>query len=205
VQGVGGVPITINARGSANELIGPDRTNLWVLSGADSGTLDGVIRFNDVQNLVGGTIRDTFTYAPTGSLSGSMTGEAPVSLATVAGFNQASATVRATIALSAGQSVALLARYDAGTNSTYGAELVSTANGFVPIIYREDHGVRTVLATGSAIASATGALAFKVNGSALELELNNSPLLSTTDTVLTSGGAAVLFSAGVSVSAFGAS
>jgi hypothetical protein len=112
--------------------------------------------------------------------------------------------VQANIDLLVGQSLALLARYDATTNSTYGAELVWTGFGFEPILYRKVNGLVTVLKVGPILASAVGTLAFKVNGSSLDLYLNNTLLLVASDTTLATGGAAVLFGPGVSVSDFSA-
>jgi hypothetical protein len=202
VQGVGSVPVVINAQGIDNELLGPNQVNQWAVSGPNAGTLDSVVKFRGVQDLIAGNVNDAFSFASTGSLSGFLLGEAPADLATLAGFNQANATVQANVVVNVGQSVTLLARYDAGSNSAYGGELMSTANGYVPVIYRAVNGVKTVLATGPVIANPNGALAFTVNGSALTLSLNNSPLLSASDSVLTTGGVGVLFGTGVSVTDF---
>jgi hypothetical protein len=205
VTAVGNTPVKIVGQGSDNTLSGPNQVNQWAITGADAGTLDGTISFSDIQNLSGGTANDTFTYSTTGTLTGSIGGHAPSSLATIAGPNQANMTAHADIALAAGQSVTLFDRYDAGTDSWYGAELVGTANGYVPTIYRRRNGTVTVLATGSAIASASGTLAFAANGTSLTLSLNNTTLVSATDGVLTSGGVGVLFGPGVSLRGFGVS
>jgi hypothetical protein len=205
VQGVGGTPIVVTGQGVDNVLFGPDRANLWAITAADAGVLDGVIAFTGVQSLIGGSVGDTFTFAQSASLSGSVASHAPRSLATVAGFNQSDMTVRADVDLGQGQSVTLLTRYDAATDSWYGAELVGTASGFVPVIYRRQNGVVTVLATGAPIASASGTLAFTVLGTSLTLSLNNVALVNAADAALTSGGAGALFGDGVSIRDFGVS
>jgi hypothetical protein len=157
-----------------------------------------------IQNLVGGTVKDSFTFAPGGSLSGILLGKAASSIALIEGFSQLNAILQAQIDLVAGESTTLLARYDAATDSWYGGVLLSTANGFEPIIYRRHHGITTILATGAVIPSANGTLTFQVNGSALDLYLNNTLLVSASDSVLGAGGAAVLFGQGVAVSNFSA-
>jgi hypothetical protein len=205
VQGVGGTPISITGQGVGNELTGPDRVNQWAITGADAGVLDDVVSFTGVQSLIGGSVGDTFSYDQSGSLSGSVVGHAPQSLATITGFSQADMTVRADVALGQGQSVTLLARYDAVTDSWYGAELVGTASGFVPVIYRRKNGVVTVLATGAPLASANGTLAFTVTGTSLTLSLNNVVLVNTADALLASGGAGALFGDGVTIRNFGVS
>jgi hypothetical protein len=205
VTAVGRIPIAIVARGVSNILSGPNRTNHWLISGTNAGILDGVILFSGIQSLIGGSVNDTFAYSATGSLTGSIIGRAPSSLATIAGFNQADMTVHADIALLPNQSLTLFARYDAASDSWYGAELVGTANGFIPIIYRRKNGVMEVLATGSPIASASGTLAFKVTGTSLDLILNNTSLIIATDGELMTGGAAVQFGPGVSIDGFGVS
>ena len=108
IKGAGGVdtldfsqfggPVTVNlATGSAtgvaaftsiqaivgsaaiDTLIGADKTNSWVLSGAGSGKVSAV-SFADMENLVGGSMKDTFKF-PEGDLSapplfGTITGSA---------------------------------------------------------------------------------------------------------------------------------
>jgi hypothetical protein len=204
VEGVPADPLVIHAQGPANLLIGPNRVNQWSVTAADAGTLDASVTFTGIQSLTGGSVKDTFTFEPAGSLSGSINGQAPASLATIAGFKQTNVTVQANVALQAGQSVTLLARYDAASDSYYGAELVWTGVGFEPVIYRMIQGVKTVLKAGPLIPSATGTLAFKVNGAALDLYLNNALLVSAADSTLGAGGAGVLFGPGVSVSDFSA-
>jgi acrosin len=54
-------------------LIGPDSPNAWIITGAGSGTLNGV-PFTNVANLQGGTDTDTFIFQAGGSLSGSIDG-----------------------------------------------------------------------------------------------------------------------------------
>jgi hypothetical protein len=205
VQSVGVTPITITGQGVGNELTGPDRVNQWAITGANAGVLDDVVSFTGLQSLIGGSVGDTFTYDQSGSLSGSVVGHAPQSLATIAGFGQADMTVQTDITLGQGQSVTLLARYDAATDSWYGAELVGTASGFVPVIYRRQNGVVTLLATGAPLASANGTLAFTVTGTSLTLSLNNVALVNTADALLASGGAGALFGDGVSIRNFGVS
>jgi Ca2+-binding RTX toxin-like protein len=68
---------TING-GTANDLLlGPNVVNSWNVSGADSGSLNSgtsPISFTGVENLAGGTLADTFTFAAGGSLTGNAVG-----------------------------------------------------------------------------------------------------------------------------------
>jgi hypothetical protein len=202
VKGIPANPVAIHAQGGANLLVGPNHVNGWYISGGDAGALDKSITFTDIQNLTGGNLKDTFSFAKAGALSGFLLGQAPSSVALIEEFSQANATLQVLINLAVGQSLTLLGRYNAGADSWYGAELVPTLLGFEPVIYRRRGGVITVLKTGALIPSASGTLAFKVIGSSLGLYLNNKLLVTASDTVLTTGGAAVLFGPGVSVSGF---
>src|SRR5262249_11187744 len=47
--------------------------NTWIISGPNSGTVDG-ITFSGIANLVGGPNKDTFVFLPGGSLTGTITG-----------------------------------------------------------------------------------------------------------------------------------
>lgn len=101
-------------------------------------------------------------------------------------------TLQATLtqALALGQSAALVGRYDAATNSMYLATLANTANGPVASIILDQNGQQTVLGSATA-GSAAGTLTFVFNGASLELSLNGSPLLSVSDSTLSTGGAGV--------------
>jgi Ca2+-binding RTX toxin-like protein len=76
VQGLlGTAAITVNAgSGSADELVGADRSNTWNLTGANAGNLAGNIAFTSVENLTGGTGADTFVFAVGGAASGTING-----------------------------------------------------------------------------------------------------------------------------------
>lgn len=109
-------------------------------------------------------------------------------------------TLQATLtqALALGQSAALVGRYDAATNSMYLATLANTANGPVASIILDQNGQQTVLGSATA-GSAAGTLTFVFNGASLELSLNGSPLLSVSDSTLSTGGAGVDLSNAVGV------
>jgi hypothetical protein len=57
-----------------NMLVGPDTNNSWVISGADSGTLDGVVSFSGFARLIGGAAGDTFGFQQAGTISGIIDG-----------------------------------------------------------------------------------------------------------------------------------
>jgi hypothetical protein len=61
------VPITFTGNSSNDTLVGPNATNTWTISGANSGRV-GNITFTRVENLVGGAGVDTFKFSPSGSV-----------------------------------------------------------------------------------------------------------------------------------------
>jgi hypothetical protein len=76
-----GAATTIRGSGTANTLYGPTlaagAANIWKISGANSGNLNGAsCFFTGVQNLVGGANADSFTMTSTGSLTGLISGGA---------------------------------------------------------------------------------------------------------------------------------
>jgi hypothetical protein len=54
-------PVTVTGAGGATTLVGPNVTNTWTLTGANSGTVSNVT-FSGVSNLVGGSGTDTFKF-----------------------------------------------------------------------------------------------------------------------------------------------
>src|SRR5262249_36858132 len=73
--------VGVSGGGGRNTLQGPNGPNGWVIGGADHGTLtpapvrpDRYISFNSIQNLVGGTAAETFTFQDAGSISGTLDG-----------------------------------------------------------------------------------------------------------------------------------
>jgi Ca2+-binding RTX toxin-like protein len=66
--------LTLKGGSGNNTLQGPNRTNTWQISGANSGTLDGAVKFVSVQNLTGGAGNDTFQFQGGGSLAGKIDG-----------------------------------------------------------------------------------------------------------------------------------
>jgi streptogramin lyase len=65
---------------STNTLQGPNQNNNWQITAPNAGTLDTNIQFGNIQNLIGGTAKDTFAIRKPlnsrfgGSLSGSING-----------------------------------------------------------------------------------------------------------------------------------
>jgi Ca2+-binding RTX toxin-like protein len=74
VVGVPNSPFLIDALGVSNSLFGPNQDNVWSVSGANLGTLDGNVAFSDIQNLIGGSGNNAFVFQPSGSVSGAMAG-----------------------------------------------------------------------------------------------------------------------------------
>ncbi len=64
---------TINGGNGDDTLTASDNETVFTLSGANSGTIDG-ITFTSIESLAGGENNDTFTIESAGSLSGDLTG-----------------------------------------------------------------------------------------------------------------------------------
>jgi hypothetical protein len=77
VHDLTGAPaLTLNGNGGNNTLQGPNSANTWQISGANSGTLDGTVKFVSIQNLTGGSASDAFDFQTGGSLAGQIDGGA---------------------------------------------------------------------------------------------------------------------------------
>jgi hypothetical protein len=68
--------LTLDGGGGTNTLQGPNNANTWQITGASSGTLDGIVKFVSVQNLTGGSASDAFDFQTGGSLAGQIDGGA---------------------------------------------------------------------------------------------------------------------------------
>jgi Ca2+-binding RTX toxin-like protein len=68
-------PVTIDAGGGSDTLVGPNLTNLWQITAADAGTV-GNVTFRAAERLTGGSGADTFRFGVSGSVSGSVNGGA---------------------------------------------------------------------------------------------------------------------------------
>jgi hypothetical protein len=66
--------LKIKGGSGSNTLRGPDRDNTWQITGPNAGSLDGVVQFASVQDLVGGSANDTFQFHNGGSLAGTLDG-----------------------------------------------------------------------------------------------------------------------------------
>jgi hypothetical protein len=69
-----GTQYQITASGLGNTLDGPNAPNTWIISGANSGHLNGNLRFTLMQNLLGGSGPDKFFIGISGSLTGTLDG-----------------------------------------------------------------------------------------------------------------------------------
>jgi hypothetical protein len=69
------VPTTFNGGTGTNTLQGTNVSNSWIISGANSGKL-GSVAFSNFQNLVGGTLSDTFTFTSSTASIGTINGGA---------------------------------------------------------------------------------------------------------------------------------
>ncbi len=57
-------------------LVASDANNVWSIAGQDRGSLNGVVTFARVENLVGGSLSDRFVYADLASITGAVDGGA---------------------------------------------------------------------------------------------------------------------------------
>ena len=100
-----------------DELAGPDQINDWLISGVNSGNVNGTV-FTGIELLTGGTNNDTFRIATTGSITGgidggvdaSTTNTPPVDTLSYAAWTTA---VRVDLSTSTATSVAGFSRIDA--------------------------------------------------------------------------------------------
>ena len=67
-------PITITGGDGIDTLFGTDQANLWIVSGANAGTLNGSTSFAGVENLTGRGDADAFTFGLLGSISAQLDG-----------------------------------------------------------------------------------------------------------------------------------
>jgi hypothetical protein len=87
-------PIIVSEAGGTNTLVGPNTTNTWLLNGVNSGTLNSpMVMFANFQNLLGGAMSDTFQFAPTGSLTGTINGGGGANTLDYSGDGGAAVTV----------------------------------------------------------------------------------------------------------------
>ena len=70
---------TINGIGGTDGLTGPNQSNTWLINGRAAGLLNSTIAYQNIANLTGGNVSDTFTITPTGAILGNLTGVAPTS------------------------------------------------------------------------------------------------------------------------------
>jgi Ca2+-binding RTX toxin-like protein len=67
-------PVSIQAQGSGNQLQGPNSQTSWSITGPDRGTLDGVLTFQDIGALAGGSGLNMFVLSDGATLSGALHG-----------------------------------------------------------------------------------------------------------------------------------
>ena len=67
---------TISGGGGNDTLVADNVSNSWVISSADSGTVNGIGGFADIDNLTGNALDDSFVFTAGGSLSGTIDGGA---------------------------------------------------------------------------------------------------------------------------------
>jgi hypothetical protein len=73
-SGLLAIPLVFMGGLGSNTLRGSNVNNTWQITGANSGSLNGAVSFESVQNLVGGTARDNFHFQSAGIVAGSLDG-----------------------------------------------------------------------------------------------------------------------------------
>lgn len=68
------VQIYLNGGLGQDAITGPNRNDLWIISGANQGSFDGQIHFTGAESLVGGAANDTYRFLPAGTLTGAVFG-----------------------------------------------------------------------------------------------------------------------------------
>ena len=68
----------VGSAAATDILVGAAMVNVWDVTGANAGNLNGALAFSSFENLTGGSTNDTFAFFPGGSTSGSLKGGAPV-------------------------------------------------------------------------------------------------------------------------------
>jgi hypothetical protein len=68
--------LAIKGGTGTNTVVGPNSSNTWLVSGTNSGSLDQIVSFSAVQNLVGGAGVDVFKVAAGKGVTGSINGGA---------------------------------------------------------------------------------------------------------------------------------
>jgi hypothetical protein len=69
--------VTFNGGNGGDRLVGPNTSSYWDITGTNAGNVAGLVKFVNVENLVGGTGVDTFWFEPAARLSSINGGGAP--------------------------------------------------------------------------------------------------------------------------------
>jgi len=124
--------------------------------------------------------------------NGAATGAGDFNLSTVNGVNVADVTVAGDVNLTpgAGQWAGLVARYTGPLYSNfYLAQFRDIGNGlYQAAIFKNIGGTFSLVALGATTAKNAGRLQFKLKGSALEVDLDNTMLASVVDASITGPG-----------------
>lgn len=91
------IPITVYGGSGTNEIVGPNATNTWTMTGVNNGTLNTNVTFYSFQHLTGGTGVDNFHFGIGDSLTGTLKGGGSFDT-----LSYASLTTAATINLQTG-------------------------------------------------------------------------------------------------------
>lgn len=74
VQGLLGMPVTLNGGPGTDTLNGPNVANGWRVTGMNAGTLDTTVTFANIEGLKGGTADDQFALSASRGVSGGIDG-----------------------------------------------------------------------------------------------------------------------------------
>jgi hypothetical protein len=73
-----GIGVTVSGGGGNTTLVGPSGPNTWNITSSDAGILDDAVKFSAVQNLTGGGVSDTFSFADGQGVDGTIDGSTGV-------------------------------------------------------------------------------------------------------------------------------
>jgi hypothetical protein len=120
--------MTVDGQGGNNTLAGPNQANTWQITGSNSGVLDSVFAFKNIENLTGGVGNDTFAFQTAGSLSGKIDGGTGTNTLDYSAFV---GNIKVNLALSAATAAGGVANIEDVTGSQGNDLLVGNAQALV--------------------------------------------------------------------------
>jgi hypothetical protein len=121
-----GASVHVSPGAGRNALVGPDAASTWHLRGSNAGDLNGVVQYQAIADLMGGSASDTFVFADGAGVTGVVDGKAGLNMLDYSGY-----TTAANVDLVAGTATGVGGGIR-NIGAVRGAMVVVTAHG-VPI------------------------------------------------------------------------